>query len=379
MGITVFIPARGGSKGIVNKNITLVLGKPLIYWVCSVFEKSNNISKIVVATDSPKIKSTVKTFNFSKLEVFDRSKKNATDYSKSIDVVLEYINTVNLPDDEIFCLGQATAPLLRVEDVDNSILLFNTSNANSVFGCVKLNRICWTMDGRPIMHDIFERKRRQDSDGILVENGAIYLTKVKNIKDNKSLFSVKNNIPYIMPSYTITEIDELDDIEVVEKALRKNLSISYKDYKILLLDCDGVLTDGGMYYTNIEEKMKKFNTNDAFGIKKLKDLGYYIAIITGEKSSFAKIRANKLNIDCYSGVIDKFEIVKQIAKKQNAKLSEIIYMGDDENDYVSMMNVGYAVCPNNAQKKIKNISNYQTKLNGGNGAVREFIEFLLAD
>ena len=235
------------------------------------------------------------------------------------------------------------------------------------------------MDGKPIMHDIFERKRRQDSDGILVENGAIYLTKVKNIKDNKSLFSVKNNIPYIMPSYTITEIDELDDIEVVEKALRKNLSISYKDYKILLLDCDGVLTDGGMYYTIIGEKMKKFNTNDAFGIKKLKDLGYYIAIITGEKSSFAKIRANKLNIDCYSGVIDKFELVKKIAKKQNAKLSEIIYMGDDENDYVSMMNVGYAVCPNNAQKKIKNISNYQTKLNGGNGAVREFIEFLLAD
>ena len=100
MTITFFVPARGGSKGIKDKNVTLLCGKPLIYWVLNALEKSDYADKnIVVATDSEKIKQTVLNFGFSDVQVYDRNIVNAQDTSTTIEVVLEYIEAKKLADE----------------------------------------------------------------------------------------------------------------------------------------------------------------------------------------------------------------------------------------------------------------------------------------
>lgn len=369
--ITAFIPARGGSKGIKNKNIYPICGKPLIYWVLQALETSSNINEIIVATDSRQIEQTVLSFNFSKVKIYNRKKENAQDTSATIDVVLEYIDNVK----DTFLLVQATSPLLQTEDIDNFIQQYKTQNFTSSFSCVEFPRICWSPDGKPLCHDIKLRKRRQEMDKILVENGAMYINSAENIKKEKSLLSGKI-LPFKMSYETITEIDEPKDIEIVENILKQRIKPDLKNYKIFLMDCDGVLTDGGMYYSENGEVLKKFNTNDGMGIAQLKSSGIYVAIITGENTLFAKQRAQKLGIDCYSGIKDKLACVNEIVKKFNTDISKVIYIGDDLNDLEVIKNVGFSACPSNAQPIIKQRVNYITKLSGGCGAIRELIDYI---
>ena len=95
MSIIAFIPARGGSKSIADKNIKFFCGKPLIFWNLSALQQSN-IDEIIVATDSLKIKEIVHSFNFSKVKVYERSAENSQDTSSTEFAMLEYINSTNL-------------------------------------------------------------------------------------------------------------------------------------------------------------------------------------------------------------------------------------------------------------------------------------------
>lgn len=371
--ITYLIPARKGSKGIKNKNIIPFAGKPLIYWVLNAIERSNYSQNIVVATDSEQIKETVLNFNFPNVKVYDRNPQNARDNSPTIDLVLEYIQ--KLDDNELLCTVQCTSPLLDCTDVNGFISRFLESEFDSSFSCVEFPRICWTPDGKPICHDLKNRKRRQDMDKILVENGALYINSVKNIKENKSILS-GNILPYIMPYDTITEIDEPQDIDKVERILKKRIKPNLNDYKLFLMDCDGVLTDGGMYYSENGEALKKFNTTDGAGIARIKQHGLIPAIITSENTKFAKERAKKLGIECFAGISDKPECIKSIVEKYNTDISKVIYIGDDINDLDAVKNVGFSACPDNAQEIIKQNVNYITRSKGGEGAVRELVNFL---
>ena len=376
MSKIAFIPARGNSKGIKDKNIALLAGKPLIYWVCNSLQNSK-IDKIIVATDSQTIKDTVLSFNFNKLEVYDRDPQNAQDSSPTIDVVIEYFDKNTHNDNDIFCLVQTTSPLLTTEDIDNVLELQKSST--SVFSGVKFPRMCWTQNGQPINHSLKNRKRRQDmDDDIVVENGAIYCNTIKEIKESNALLSGTIK-PYIMPYETITEIDEPNDLITVEHILKQKIKPNLLDFKALITDCDGVLTDGGMYYSEEGEALKKFNTNDGMGLKLIQGKNLYVSIVTGENTKFAIERAKKLNIDCYAGIHNKLEKIKEIAKNKNIKLSEIIYIGDDLNDLDVIKNVGYSACPNNAQIEIKKHVNYISRTTGGNGAVREIINFLIEE
>lgn len=371
--ITYLIPARQGSKGIKNKNIIPFAGKPLIYWVLNAIEKSNYGQNIVVATDSEHIKETVLKFNFNNTRVYDRNPKNAQDNSPTIDLVIEYIQ--KLDDDELICIVQCTSPLLDYKNVNEFMFNFIENDCDASFSCVEFPRICWTPDVKPICHNLKNRKRRQDMEKILVENGAMYINSVKNIKENRSILNGKI-LPYIMPYETITEIDEPADIEKAEAILKKRIKPNLKDFKLFLMDCDGVLTDGGMYYSEQGEALKKFNTADGTAIAIIKNFGLIPAIVTGENTKFAKHRAKKLNIECFAGIVDKAECIKSIAKKYNTNISKIIYIGDDINDLEAIKIVGFSACPNNAQDIIKQNVNYITRSNGGDGAVRELVNFL---
>tara|TARA_Y100000746_G_C15420719_1_gene414224 strand:+ start:183 stop:644 length:462 start_codon:yes stop_codon:yes gene_type:complete len=149
--------------------------------------------------------------------------------------------------------------------------------------------------------------------------------------------------------------------------------------KIFLSDVDGVLTDGGMYYTESGDEFKKFNCYDGMGMKLLQEKGYKVGIITSEDKQINRNRARKLKLDFdFHGIKDKLKFMQEFCINENFKLSEIAYIGDDINCFDLLSNVGVCACPKNAVSKIKNIPNIKLlNSSGGNGAFREFAEIYI--
>lgn len=224
MGYVALIPARGGSKGIKNKNIVELNGKPLIYWVIEALIKSKRIDKIFVATDSEQIEAVVnKGFgDCTKLSIYKRLDQNAQDNSLTIDLVLEFIERCDeIADSDNLCLVQATSPLLSSVDVDGLITGFEAQKADSALTCVESKKYHWTKNGQAVGHVFAERTPRQlRKDALLVENGAVYLNKVENILKEKCLLSGKV-FSYIMSYDSVWEVDTLEDLKFIERIMMK--------------------------------------------------------------------------------------------------------------------------------------------------------------
>lgn len=151
--------------------------------------------------------------------------------------------------------------------------------------------------------------------------------------------------------------------------------------KLFLTDVDGVLTDGGMYYSENGDEMKKFNTRDGMGFSFLRKAGIKTGIITSENTKLVERRAEKLKIDyLYQGANTggKLQSALEICRKEGISLNEAAYIGDDVNCFELLSNVGFAACPADAVEKIKSIPNIKIlSKKGGEGCVREFIEWIL--
>lgn len=147
-----------------------------------------------------------------------------------------------------------------------------------------------------------------------------------------------------------------------------------KKIKLFLTDCDGVLTDGGMYYFESGDEAKKFNTRDGMAFKLLKDKNIKIGIITGENSKIVINRGKKLNMDyVFINIKDKVKVVEELLIDLNMDYDNVLYIGDDINDLELIKKVGFSACPNDAEEIIKNNSDYISKKSGGTGVIRDVV------
>jgi 3-deoxy-D-manno-octulosonate 8-phosphate phosphatase (KDO 8-P phosphatase) len=148
--------------------------------------------------------------------------------------------------------------------------------------------------------------------------------------------------------------------------------------KLLLLDVDGVLTDGRLYYGNAGEELKAFDIQDGLGIKLLQRGDINVGIITGRSSDLVKRRANELSIDpLVQGREDKLAALSELLENMNIDLEEIAFMGDDLPDLAVIRRVGLGITPANGNHILASQAIWQTKKSGGNGAVREVAELIL--
>lgn len=151
--------------------------------------------------------------------------------------------------------------------------------------------------------------------------------------------------------------------------------------KLFLSDVDGVMTDAGMYYTESGDEFKKFNTHDGMGFQLLRDAGIKTGIITTENTQIVERRAKKLKVDYLyqgKGFGNKLSAALEICAKESITIKEVAYIGDDVNCLELLTAVGLAACPANAVENVKAIPNILLlSKNGGEGAVREFIEVLI--
>ena len=151
-----------------------------------------------------------------------------------------------------------------------------------------------------------------------------------------------------------------------------------KNIKLLLTDVDGVLTDGGMYYTSTGDYMKKFHTRDGMGVNLLKKSKIPTIIGTKEKTKMVRNWAKKMNISyVYDGVQEKEKLLKEICKKFTITSSQIAYIGDDVNDLELLKKVGFSATPNDGIADAKKIVDYVCEKKGGDGVLREVADMIL--
>lgn len=148
--------------------------------------------------------------------------------------------------------------------------------------------------------------------------------------------------------------------------------------KLLAFDIDGVMTDGSLYYGDKGEAFKVFNVHDGFGIKLAKLSGIEIAIVTSRKSDMVTARAADLGVThVYQGVPNKRALLGELLEKVGYGWPAVAFMGDDLVDLPAMLRSGMAIAPANAHPQVRAKAHHVTQAKGGDGAVREAIEYIL--
>ncbi len=378
------IPVRGGSKSIPLKNIREIAGKPLVYWTAKAANECPQIDRVFIATDNDRIKAVVESFAFDKVQAIGRSAENASDTASTEAVMLEFASQYEF--DNIILI-QATSPLLTAADLSGGIEVFYQKGTDSVLSVVRQKRFCWAVDrsglASPLNYDVYHRPRRQEFTGYLVENGAFYIT------GRGALLASGNRIsgnirPYEMEESTYLETDEPGDWLIIEKLL-VNCDLEMKhnsipEIKMFLTDCDGCLTDGGMYYSENGDELKRFHTLDGMGLKMLHEKGIVTGIITGERQELNRRRARKLNVDIMKeGVRDKLSVIKELCAEYGIGIQSVAYIGDDINDLEAIKGVGFGCSVPNGVAPARAAAKYVTHRSGGAGAVREVADMILAE
>ena len=156
------------------------------------------------------------------------------------------------------------------------------------------------------------------------------------------------------------------------------LSSIAKQIKIVLTDVDGVLTDGGIYYSSEGDVMKKFHVRDGMGVSLLRKNDIPTIIVTKESTKIVKKWAKKMNAKLYDGVINKEKLLPKICKQYNVSPSEIAYIGDDVNDVSLLKLVALSAVPKDGTVIAKKHSKYICKTCGGKGVFREVAELILS-
>lgn len=220
------VPARGGSKGLVGKNIKNLLEKPMIAYTIEEALKSKYITEVIISTDCKEIEKIA--VRYGAKSHFLRPETLATDSAKAID---NYIYTVDRLNKEFaydikdFVVLQPTSPLRKVEDIDGAIKLFRDKNADSVVSYTEEHHpIEWhkyiTEDGR--FENIFEEKllNRQEIKKSYFPNGAVFVFDYELIKQGK--YYSDNSYAYIMPRSRSVDVDTIEDFKYIEFLMRDN-------------------------------------------------------------------------------------------------------------------------------------------------------------
>lgn len=383
--ILALIPARGGSKGILRKNIRNLNGLPLIAHNIKAGMNSKYVSDIYVSTEDEEIAEISKKYG---AKIIKRPQEFASDTASSESVLLHFADNVDF---DILVFMQCTSPLTLSLDIDEALKLFFEKGYDSVLsvtndhGGFLCGGFTWDEDGQSVNYDYKNRKRRQDEKLKYRENGAIYIMTKENLVKHKN--RLHGNIGlYVMPYHRSYEIDEYEDLLFLNRIMPSISKFGMssinekkiKDIKCLLFDVDGIFTDGSVYLDKEGKEMLKFSRIDGKGIELAKKKNYITGIITSENSQIIKKRMEKLKIDeIHIGTGDKLKVYEKIKEKYNLADKQIAFCGDDIQDISVLKKAGLSICPKDAQSEVRKYCDVALNKKGGNRFVRAVVDFVV--
>jgi YrbI family 3-deoxy-D-manno-octulosonate 8-phosphate phosphatase len=375
------IPARGGSKGIPNKNLQTVGGVTLLARTISACLKSESIATVYVSTDSDDIAAVALN---NGAQVIRRPADISGDTASSESALLHSLNeiekTSSLPKNVLF--AQCTSPFITHTDIDGILDLLK--DHDSALTVTHNHAFIWRKDNTGnaigINHDSAIRLPRQQLDPEYKETGALYAMNIDQFRKCGHRFFGRIGM-YEVPADRSMEIDEPEDLrlantlEIQEKSMPSRQSL--QAIKAVVFDFDGVMTDDQVYITETGEEMVMASRSDGMGISALKNAGLKLLILSKERNPVVARRAEKLQIEVIQACDNKLEALTEWLSKNQLPLSQCAYVGNDINDLQCMQAVKLAIAPIDAHPLATQAAHWRLTRAGGKGAIRELSDAII--
>lgn len=382
--IVAIVPARGGSKRIHQKNLLPVAGEPLVVHTIRHALGSASVHETWVSTDDSAIAAVA---NESGARVVMRPPALADDTATSESALLHALDhrrTLRLREPDLVVFLQPTSPVRRPDDIDRAVAALQAEDADSLFSACENSRLIWavTRDGpRAINYDYQHRRREQDMERQYRENGSIYVMKPDLLRRENNRLGGRIAI-HEMDYWSSFQIDTPEHAELCDWIMRRPEFARPVPWpsplELVVFDFDGVMTDNALWVGEDGHELARCTRGDGLGVSRLRAIGVPMLIVSTEERTIAAARATKLGIPCHHGVRDKGAFLREYAARTGIALQNVVYVGNDVNDLPALELVGLPVVVRDAHPDARRAARFVLERNGGDGAVRELADRLLA-
>ncbi|HNO85401.1 MAG TPA: acylneuraminate cytidylyltransferase [Anaerolineales bacterium] len=399
--ILALIPARGGSKGIPRKNIRSFAGYPLIAWSIAAAKQSELVTRVIVSTDDEEIAAVAREWGAE--TPFLRPAEFAQDKTTDLPVfehALKWLEDVEGYRPDIVIQLRPTSPVRPHKMVDDAIrILLEHPDADCVRGVVPAGQNPFKMwrfhgEGKPLnplltVDGIAEpyNAPRQILPPVYWQTGHIDAIRTATIAQKASLTGDVIYPLVIDPKYTV-DIDTLPDwakyealvysgLEMVSPGARRRLMP--ETVKMIICDFDGVVTDNLVITDQDGRESVTASRSDSMHIKKLREMGVEVMILSSEPNPVVLARAKKMGVEAIHnvGMQDKGRVMREVLAQKNVKAQNVVYVGNDLNDLPCFEIAGWSVAVADAYPEVIRAADHVLTKTGGHGAIRELCEIVL--
>lgn len=383
MSVIAVIPARGGSKGVPGKNLKRVGGVALVARAVAAARGSHLIDRVIVSTDDAAIAAAAQAAG---AETMVRSAELSGDLASSESVILDVLlRCDDQPDVVVFI--QATSPFIDSADVDKAITRVRNGREDVVFSAVETFAFLWKHGDSGVLdgvtganHDPSFRPRRQDRSPHFQETGAFYVMDTAGFCAAGFRFFGTVGVALVDPRSAI-EIDTLDELALAN-AIAPILTTFRTGYAIdvdaVVTDFDGVHTDDRVIVSFDGTEQVVTHRGDGLGVRLLREQGVPFLILSTETNPIVSARGKKLNVEVLQAVADKSAALAAWSVSRGIPLDRIAYLGNDVNDLGALGIVGWPIAVSTAVPEVLIAARVILRAAGGDGAVRELAERVLA-
>ena len=369
MSTVAIIPARGGSKGIKDKNLQEVGGVSLVGRAIRSAKFAQKIEEVFVSTDSTLIANEARRWG---AKIIFRPSDISTDESSSESAIEHALGQIGRVGVVVFI--QCTSPFIKSAKLDLAVELVELGKYDSVFSAVEDHGFRWQEQGdgvEPMGHNIEKRPRRQELPKRFLETGAFYVFRSKGFIEVGSRFHGRVG-PVTVEKVSNVDVDDLDDLnraEVISKIFTNE--ITQKVINGVVLDFDGVQTDDFVWIDQDGRETVRVSRSDGHGISIMKKAGIEVLILSTETNPVVAARAKKLGVEVIFGQESKSNSLVEWANQKELPLEEVAYLGNETNDIDSMNLVGLPVAVADANPSVIESASMVLMSKGGEKAVRE--------
>ena len=375
--VCAVIPARGGSKGVPRKNVREIGGQPLIARAVRSLVATDGIDVVVVTTDDDEIAGVAAAAG---AVVVRRPAELAGDEASSESALLHALDALEQTPD-VLVFAQATSPFIDPSDVAHAVKLVGDGTCDVAFAATRTDVFLWKQgpDGvTGVNHDMTTRPRRQDREPEWAETGAFYVMRVDGFRQHRHRFFGRVEIVEVQAADAV-DVDTPADLELARAidSLRAPAD-EVIPARAVVTDFDGVHTADRVVVDQHGVESVEVNRTDGMGVSLLRRAGVPVLILSTEQNPVVGVRGRKLGVDVIAGCDDKLTALTTWARDHDVALADVAYLGNDVNDVACLRAVGWPVVVADAHRDARRASRIELRHSGGDGAVRELADRVLA-
>jgi N-acylneuraminate cytidylyltransferase len=375
--VVAIIPVRSGSKGVKDKNLSVVGRKSLMLRAIDTCKKVNLVDEVIVSSDSDDYLDIASSMGALTVK---RPRELAADDASSESAILHCLSKFDqLPDFVVFY--QATSPFVQPEYIYRALESVKRGDFDVVFSAFETFGFLWSKsvsgEATGINHDFSARPRRQDREPHYMETGAFYVLNTQGFLKAKHRFFGKIGIE-VVPEHSAIDIDTHEDLDVARVlATYFDSRPDAIDVDALVMDFDGVHTENSAWISQSGEEQVRVSRSDGFGLEQLRKAGIPMLILSKERNPVVSARGIKLGIPVLQGVEDKAEALTNWLRENHLNPARTAYVGNDVNDIECFNIVGMPIAVADAEIEVRMLARVVMNNSGGNGALREVSRMIL--